>query len=160
MVEVEDQNRVRLLLEVQTVVPWLKSEPSPIDCIGTLGTSGGIQIEPFSTHEPLRNQFAQALGIAPPRSTESGDRWVDAARLLATSWRMSARVESSRISITLPEPVRRAGLLPGIGGLVVVFGFGEILEIWDAIKWHEHLRTASRRRLAAISDAIEDLENR
>jgi hypothetical protein len=160
MVEVGEQNRVRLLLEVQTIVPWLKSEQNPIDCIGTVGAVGGVQIELFSAHELLRDEFAEALGKAPSRSIELGRKWVDAARLLATSWRMSARVESSRISITLPEPIRRAGLLPGVGGLVVVFGCGEILEIWDATRWHEHAREIARGRLAAISDAIEELEDR
>jgi DNA-binding transcriptional regulator/RsmH inhibitor MraZ len=82
------------------------------------------------------------------------------ARLLATVWLISVNVEASRISITLPEPPRRAQQVPQAGGAVVVFGFGHILEIWDALKWHDHVRATAKRKTAAISEALEDLGQR
>ena len=85
---------------------------------------------------------------------------MDVARLLATAWLVRVDVESSRISITLPEPPRRAQQVPQSGGVVVVFGFGNILEIWDALKWHDHVRETAKRRVAAISEALEDLGQR
>jgi DNA-binding transcriptional regulator/RsmH inhibitor MraZ len=60
----------------------------------------------------------------------------------------------------LPEPPRRAQQVPQSGGVVVVFGFGNILEIWDALKWHDHVRETAKRRVAAISEALEDLGQR
>jgi len=65
-----------------------------------------------------------------------------------------------RFSVTLPEPPRRALQLPQAGGTVVVFGFGEVLEIWDALKWHDHVRALAKRKVAAISEALEDLGQR
>jgi hypothetical protein len=44
-------------------------------------------------------------------------------------------------------------------GTVVVFGTGEILEIWEASKWYEHLPPTAERKSAAISEAVEDLAN-
>jgi hypothetical protein len=158
--EVEDQNRIRLPIEIRTTVPWIKAESGTIECVGIPGSAGGVQLEPLATHEALRNPFIEALGDAPPLSSESGKKWVEAARLLATSWRMTVSIESSRISITLPEPTRRAQQLPGAGGTVVVFGFGEILEIWDAVKWHDHVRAVAKTKLSAVSEAIEDLGHR
>jgi DNA-binding transcriptional regulator/RsmH inhibitor MraZ len=43
---------------------------------------------------------------------------------------------------------------------VVVFGFGSILEIWDALKWHDHVRGMAKRKAAAIAEALEELEQR
>lgn len=160
ILRVEEHNRLRLPLEIRSVVNWLNVEQA-IDCVGTLGTAGGVQIEPLATHETLRRPFIEALGDTPPRSSESGQKWVDAARLMATSWRMPISIEKSgRPSITVPEPTRRAGQLPGAGGIIVVFGFGEILEIWDSLKWHEYVRAVAETKLAVVSEAIEDLGRR
>jgi hypothetical protein len=46
------------------------------------------------------------------------------------------------------------------GGIAVVFGFGEILEVWDAAKRHEHVRAVAKTKRSAISEAIEDLGQR
>jgi DNA-binding transcriptional regulator/RsmH inhibitor MraZ len=73
---------------------------------------------------------------------------------------MRVDVEASRISITLPEPPRRAQQVPQSGGVVVVFGFGNILEIWDALKWHDHVRAMAKKKTVAISEALEDLGQR
>jgi hypothetical protein len=95
-----------------------------------------------------------------PSASESPRKWVDVARLLATAWLFPVNIEASRISITLPEPPRRSQQVPQSGGAVVVFGFGNILEIWDALKWHDHVRATAKRKAAAISEALEDLGQR
>jgi len=161
MVLVEDQHRVRLpLAEIRIVVPWLNAEPGKVECVATLGPTGGIQIAPAAAHERLRRSFIDALGDSPPRSSESGQKWVDAARYLATTWRISISIESGRISFTLPEQIRRAQLLLGAGGTVTVFGFGEILEVWETIKWHDHVRSIARTMPSAFSEAVENLGDR
>jgi DNA-binding transcriptional regulator/RsmH inhibitor MraZ len=95
-----------------------------------------------------------------PRPSDSTEKWIDVGRFLATAWPIPINIEANRISITLPEPARRARQLPQAGGTVVVFGFGEIFEIWDALKWHEHVRATASRKDAAISEAREDLRQR
>ncbi len=158
---VEEQHRVRLPLgEVRTVVPWLSLEPGTVDCVGTLGPVGGIQIAPATTHERLSRGFIEALGDSTARSSESSQRWMDLARYLATTWPIPISVESSRISFTLPEPIRRAQLLPGAGGTVTVFGFGEILEVWEAVKWHDHVRSIAKTMPSSVSEGLEDLRDR
>jgi DNA-binding transcriptional regulator/RsmH inhibitor MraZ len=62
--------------------------------------------------------------------------------------------------MTLPEPTRRLLRLPGIGGTVVVFGFGEILEVWDAVVWLEHVRRLAKARISLMPEAIEEIERR
>jgi DNA-binding transcriptional regulator/RsmH inhibitor MraZ len=158
--EVDEHNRVRIPPELRAVVSWLKEETGSLDCFGALGPVGGIQIEPLAQYTDPVVRFRNALRDVSPRSTESGRKWVDAARLLATSWKMTVTVEKNQMRITIPEPVRRARQLPGEGGVVAVFGFGEIVEIWEASRWHDYVRTIARNRLSVVESAIEDIGNR
>jgi DNA-binding transcriptional regulator/RsmH inhibitor MraZ len=157
---VDAQNRIRLPLEIQSVITWLHTENGTIDCAGAPGPAGGLQIEPITMHEKLRSDFTDAIAKTLPKSSESGETWVEIARLLATSWRIAISIESSRISITLPEPARRLLRLPGRAGTAVVFGFGEILEVWDAVNWHDHVRSVAKTKSFAFSQAISDIRDR
>lgn len=154
------ENRVRLPLDIRTVVPWIDLKIGQIECVGMPGPSGGVQIFPLANYRQAKQSLVEAIAETPPSASESSEKWVDVARFLATAWLIPINVEASRISFTLPEPPRRAQQLPQSGGAVVVFGFGNILEIWDALKWHDHVRATAERRAAAISEALEDLGQR
>jgi DNA-binding transcriptional regulator/RsmH inhibitor MraZ len=160
VVTVDEYNRIRLPLEIRTVVPWIDMKTGQIECASMPGPSGGIQVAPLTDHRQHVLPFVESIGETPPSSLESPQKWVDVARLLATAWLMRVDVEASRISITLPEPPRRAQQVPQSGGVVVVFGFGNILEIWDALKWHDHVRAMAKKKTVAISEALEDLGQR
>jgi hypothetical protein len=160
VVTVDVKNRVRLPLDVTTVVPWLNPKAVQIECVGMPGPSGGMQITPLTDHQQDVLPFAEAIAGAPPNASESPQRWVDVARLLATAWLVPINIEVGRISITLPEPPRTAQQVPQSGEAVLVFAFGNILEIWDALKWHDHIRATAKRKEAAISEALEDLGQR
>jgi hypothetical protein len=160
VVTVDPYNRIRLPLDVCNVVSWVNIKPGNIECVGTPAPAGGVQLVPRTEYEKDSLRLANAMGGAPPSPSESSQKWVDVARLLATAWLISLSVEGNHISITLPEPPRRAQQLPNAGEIGLVFGFGEILEIWDAIKWHDHVRTMAKRKVAALSGALEDLGQR
>jgi hypothetical protein len=161
LVEVDEYNRIRVpLSEITTVVPWLKDESESLDCVGTPGPAGGVQIEPRAAQETLARRYIEALGGSLVESSESGKQWVETARLLATGWRLVISVEKTRINITLPEPMRKARLVPEAGALAVVFGFGEILEVWDAARWHDHVRIVAGTKASGITKAIEDIYDR
>jgi len=160
VVTVDPYNRIRLPLDVGDIVRWVSVKSGKLECIGTLGPSGGVQLAPLTEHQKDVQGLAEAVAKPPPSASESPEKWVDLARFLATAWLMPIHVEANRISITLPEPPRRAQQLPGSGGAVVVFGFGDILEIWDALKWHDHVRATAKKKAAAISEALEDLGQR
>jgi DNA-binding transcriptional regulator/RsmH inhibitor MraZ len=158
--EVDQNNRVRLPLEIRTVVRWMsKRRRGQLECVGKLGPVGGVQLTPLAMHQEEVRRLTEAMTDT-PRSSDATERWMDVARFLATAWPMPINIESNRISITLPEPPRRAQQLPQSGGTVVVYAFGEICEIWDALKWHERVRATARRKDAAISEAREDLWQR
>lgn len=160
VVTVDQYNRVRLPRDVGSIVSWINVKPGKIDCIGTPGPWGGVQLVPRTEHEKDVRRFVKAIGGALPRASESSSSWVDLARFLATAWLIPVNIEASRISVTLPEPARRARQLPKAGGTGLVFAFGEILEIWDAIRWHDHVRTTAKRKVAAVSEALDDLGQR
>jgi DNA-binding transcriptional regulator/RsmH inhibitor MraZ len=159
--EVDDYQRVRFSgEELAAVVSWVTLEDDRIDCVAMPGAVGGVQLLPRTTYGRDVQPLLQALGAALPEAAEATRSWLEIVRFFATACEMPIHVEAKRISITLPEPLRRAGLLPQAGGSVVVFGSGEILEIWGAGKWHEHLRPTAARRNAALAEAIEDLRGR
>ncbi len=160
VVTVDPYNRIRLPRDVADIVRWLDVRSEKLECIGTPGPWGGVQLAPLTDHQDDVQRLAEAIAGAPPSASESNQKWVDVARLLATAWHIPIHVEASRISITLPEPPRRAKQLPESGDPVVVFGFGDILEIWDALQWHDHARATAKRKAAAISAALEDLGQR
>jgi DNA-binding transcriptional regulator/RsmH inhibitor MraZ len=85
---------------------------------------------------------------------------VDLARCLATAWRIPVSVETSRISFTVPEPIRRAQLLSGHGGTVIAFGSSEIFQVWEEVKWHDHVRGVAKTKLYTTEEAIENLRDR
>jgi DNA-binding transcriptional regulator/RsmH inhibitor MraZ len=160
VVTVDPYNRIRLPADVSDIVRWISVKSEKLECIGTLGPRGGVQLAPLTDHQEGVQRLVEAVGNTLPSASESPQRWVDLARFLATAWLIPIRVEANRISITLPEPPRRAQQLPESGGTVVVFGFGDILEIWDALKWHDHVRATAKSGVTAIAEALEDLGQR
>lgn len=155
-----EQNRIRLPLEIQGVVPWLSGQVGTVDCAGVLGPIGGVQLQPLAEYEKIHGSFIESLGENVPMLSDAGKPWVKIARLLATTWRIPLHIESTRVTITLPEPARRAVQLPDSGGVVVVFGFGEILEVWDAPRWHDHVREVAKDKSSLLSSGIDDLQDR
>src|SRR5438128_205205 len=91
---------------------------------------------------------------------DSSESWLDVVRLLATAVPMTINLEPERISLTLPEALRIAGQVPKAGEVTVIFGCGNILEIWKSENWYEHVRTTAKLRPTGVSRAIEDLEKR
>jgi len=157
--KVEDQNRVRVsLAEIGEVVTWISKEPGSIECAAMPGAAGGVQFLPVAVIENLQSPFLVALGARNVSASDGGESWVDTARLFASQWSASISVESSRISITLPEPARRSFQLPSVGEIAVVYGFGSILEVWVAAQWFEHGRRLSREKKSLISRSIDELQ--
>jgi hypothetical protein len=135
-----------------------RSEDPLHDC-WCLFLRGGIQIEPANDRESLRGRYIAAIeGV--PSATESDGTWIDAARLPSTSWRLTVYVETSRLTVTMPEPLRRLNEVPGTDGTVVVFAFGNIWEICDAPTWRRYVQQLAGGRTALIGRAITDLEGR
>ncbi|HKD83549.1 MAG TPA: hypothetical protein VKB58_02285 [Terriglobales bacterium] len=156
--KVEDQNRIRVsLAEASEVVTWINKVPGSIECCGMPGAAGGVQLQPVDAIENFENPYLAALAEHNVTVSHAGESWVDTARLFATRWLTSISVESSRISITLPEPPRRALQLPAIGEIAIVFGFGPILEVWIATQWYDHVRRLSREKISLVSRSIDDL---
>src|SRR5688500_15772991 len=117
VVTVDQQNRLRIpLSEIGPVVPWLNVEEGTIECVAAPGPWSGIQISTLVDYEQEIAPFAAALSSTPMNTSESGHQWVDVTRLLATAWLIAIHIETSRITLTLPEPPRRAQQLPQAGG--------------------------------------------
>lgn len=157
-VTVDGQNRVRISIsEIGDVLPWLTSQSGTIECFARPGAVGGIQFQPLEFVENLRREFADAVRGRETLESESSERWVDAARLLAIMWPATISVENSRISLTLPEQARRGLQLPGAGEVAIVFAVGRILEVWPAAQWYEHTRRLLTQERELLSRALDEV---
>ncbi|HYK02391.1 MAG TPA: hypothetical protein VE974_11600 [Thermoanaerobaculia bacterium] len=156
---VDIQQRVRVPLELGKAVSWLNASPGAVvECAASPGSAGGIRLEPLGNWQARHERFETALQRrGNPTSLDAAENWVELARLLVTTWRVTINVEETRYSFTIPEPVRRTQLLPSAKGTVVVFGFGEIFEIWEAAAWFSRVRTL-KGNPGAIADAFDDIE--
>jgi hypothetical protein len=156
VVRVEEQNRVRVPLSVRQVVPWLGSENDfPSECVAAPGVVG-VQLFSAASYEAERRLLDDALAGA-LEQVRANESWVDAARLLGATWRVRLSLESTRISLTLPEPLRRANELPSAGGMVAVFALGAILELCEVGTWFRHVRELGKERGQLIHSAVERL---
>ena len=156
IVMVDQYNRVRFPLdEVRVLVPWLPDKSGPFECIAMPGASGGIELSPAADHYSVVAQFVEAMRDM--QGPVIPGKWLDVARLMATVWLIKVNIEANRVSVTLPEPPRKAQLLPQAAGIAVVFAAAGIFEIWDAAKWNEYMRETAKRRAGLISEALEDL---
>ena len=107
-------------------VPWLKAATSSVECAAVPGVLG-VQLVEAASLGADRTAFDAALRGVVGEPVTGNELWVDAARLLATSWPVPVSFTSETIKFTLPEGLRTAGQLPGRGGIVVAFCVGPLL---------------------------------
>jgi hypothetical protein len=98
-------------------------------------------------HETILARLSRANFSREERSQEV----TEYARFSATRWTVSLLREQSRYSLTLPEEPRKLGLAPSRGRRAAIFVAGQILEVWPAEKWLDHVR-----ELAADLDRLQD----
>jgi len=154
---VDAQQRIRIPRDVGRSVSWLDLNSGSIECVASPSVRG-VQFEPLASHLERQARFTRLIAQhGSPTVADVGENWVDVAGLLASTWRVQVSAEENRFSLTIPEPVRTAQLLPSAKGCVVVFGFGEILEVCEATAWFSRIR-ALKANPAAVYDALEALE--
>jgi DNA-binding transcriptional regulator/RsmH inhibitor MraZ len=159
-VQVDDQQRVRVPAELKEKVAWLRDlVATSVDCVALPGPDGGIQLQQKEAFESEAAEFLTAIGARTPTGNDAGADWASLARLFATARVVDLQLEKSQIRFKLPEAIRAARQLPEAGGSVVVFAFGNILEVWDAARFYESLQIVAKRRAALLARAIEDLAN-
>jgi len=73
-----------------------------------------VRLEPLAGYEYDVRRVLNSLADTPPNASESAQKWVHVARLVATAWQISIGAEANRFSVNLPELPRRALQLPQI----------------------------------------------
>src|ERR1043166_2719986 len=98
---IDIQQRVRVPRDFGTAVRWLDvAIPGAIECVASPGSAGGIQLEPLDRHLARQERFTRAVQRrGSPASVDAAENWVDVARLLVTTWRMTIN-EENRYSFT------------------------------------------------------------
>jgi len=160
---VETQGRFRIGAEIATVVRWLKATNDfHLECLAILGHLGQLQIV---THPPvpdLAKELQTRLAEAHATTDEVAVPWVDFARFAGTAWKVSCTfdVKEKRFTIVLPSDTRKLGITPAAGEHAVVFAIGEIVEIWKAENWVQHIRKIRSTLPTIVENSWDALQDR
>jgi hypothetical protein len=98
---------------------------------------------------------AEAIG-----EEDSKSLGMQALRLVSTCSIIRIELHGELFRITLPEHLRREGVLPSRGGYVVCFAVGDVVELWREQSWHENLASVEElvRDDVARQTLIADIE--
>jgi hypothetical protein len=154
--KVEAQNRLRLPATLGDVLSWLDPDAPVIECVGLVGPFGGVVIAP-PERVPNHERILKHIQRTPLTVAQITSRLANYARLAACSWQFSLSREQNRYCLTLREEPRKLGLLPGPGEFAYVFASGELLEVWPAGQWLEHIRSLARDRERLGLEALEEI---
>jgi len=163
VLKVQSQHRLRLSREAAEYVTWLRTTKGfSIKCVGRVGPSGQLQIIPKEREELVLQKSRSSLQVVPASANEISAPWLEIARFSAAGWEIicSFESENGRFTFVLPEGPRDLGIVPSEGGVVAVFGTGEILEIWPAHKWIQYVSNVSANLKQLTKIALDALESR
>jgi DNA-binding transcriptional regulator/RsmH inhibitor MraZ len=135
---VAKDSRIRLPADLRSHVKWLHEEKAEVICVGFAGSAGNIRLEPieqglFSS----RNEYSNVLKKDPLKFTEDSTALIQLTRFFSNAWffKVTFETEERRFAINFPEEPRDLNALPQPGTYCVIFGCGEVLEIWPAEAW-------------------------
>ncbi len=157
------QHRIRLHGEAAETVKWLKGKAGfAIDCIARLGPAAQLQILPKDREEAAKHKLNSSLKAAPPNVDEIAAPWTELARYFATGWTIPCSFEekSNRFTFVLPKEARDLGIVPGENEVVAIFSTGEILEVWPAREWTQHVAKISSNLNQITILALDALQSR
>lgn len=135
---VDKQHRLRLPSRLGLIVPWLGAREERVECLALIGPKGGLVIAPETALGRHGKILARLSKLE--FSYETSREVMEYARFSATNWAIYFLREPSRYAFTLPEEARKLGLAPSSGRDAAIFVAGQILEVWPAEKWLDHIR--------------------
>jgi hypothetical protein len=132
VVSVSTGHRVVLPKDLAQCVVWLNDAQESLTCIiEWLGDVPGLQIRPSDL---VGHEYVPEAWLAERQ----------ALRILASRWPIRLERHGETFRFTIPEPVRRAGLLPGDNDDkkegVLLFASHDVFEVWRPSEWRRNLR--------------------
>jgi hypothetical protein len=121
-----------------------------------------LQLAPEQPGGDFRETLFQALSERPAKIEEAGTDWMRFARYSAALWTTTLILDADplRVAVTLPKEARDLQMVPKAGGIAVVFGMGNILEIWNEPLWNAHVMEVAGNVAAYIARAEDALMER
>lgn len=161
--KVDSQHRIRLNPDLIEALVWAPAEPgSSIPCFAFPGPHGQLQFAQRVPEYEFREKLAAELSQRPARVDEAATEWVQFARYAAMWWPVTLifDAEPQRFAITLPKEARDLRLTPKAGEIALIFGTGNILEIWNEQSWETHSQIVARDPAAFAARAAAAMEDR
>src|SRR5438270_5708109 len=138
------RHRVRIPDSIANEVTWLNVEPKQhVPCRLIPQAPGGIQVWPSGgAFETAQSLTASGLNAIDRLHEEPDSEILRLTRLFSIFWNATVHYEPSsvRFAITIPEEVRKIGLLPDEGTLAF-FAKKDLLEIWPSDAFISHVRS-------------------
>lgn len=161
--KVDPQNRIRLSADLSEIVSWTPAKPgSSLECVAFPGAYGQMQLAAREPEASFRRQLSVSLSERSALSDEATTEWAKFARFAAALWNVTIVFDSqpARVAITLPKESRDLALAPNAGETAVVFGMGEILEVWNGPAWEAFTQKVASEVALFRSRAEEALSRR
>jgi hypothetical protein len=157
------EHRVRLPIDFAEYVSWARAVGSTgVECVATVGEWGQLQLWQAAPEEEIVRQITEGLHAM---DRASGDTSVESSiqllRMATTAWpvTISFDAKNRRYTVVLPKETRDLELAPIPNGPAVIFAAPDILEVWRAPAWVEHVRN-SRRDIRQLTEAaLSNLEH-
>ena len=158
--KVEGSHRIRIPGELALVVNWIPTGGGSVDCVARVAAAGGLQILAKQWFDERFETLNRHLAMTPPLPEEAGAAWLPFVRSMATHWPCRLGSEAGRYTLTLPEEARLLGVAPAAEEAAVVFGLGDLLEIWRRDDWVAHVRGAARDEQTAFEQSLNAIVER
>lgn len=152
VVKVAADHRVLIPKVIRESVVWLVEAGSSVNCeIRWLGDVPALELQPCTEEigQPAA-EFSSQFHSSEPHHRQL-------LRTMASRWQVKIERHGQMSRFTLPEPIRRIGLLPGKNGDLVLMGYQDILEMWKPEDWYENLRNICRSESAQMARQLSTI---
>lgn len=159
LVEIDNERRIKFPKPLVDAIKWLQDKEIT-KCRAFRGPRGGIQIDrEGGSLDKLAKRITNAHATFPGvQSFEAEHPGFQGHRLIADSYVL--HLDPQR-RVTIPEQIWKLGVLPsGYKDRVVVWGVGEVVEVWNTDDWNSWQSSAARERVDLLRQTLEWLESR
>ena len=136
------------------------SKAAKVTATAIPGPFGGIQI--LFGGQPLAELQSRIYALASQgkaTAESAGNEWTLLARLLTNAWTATFSFHQKAFTLVLPSEARGLGLVPkNQGEEVLIFFYGEILEIWHPDAWNA-LSMRSRSKIRMLEQELQVQES-
>jgi hypothetical protein len=156
---IQPQYRIRVhATDFRQALDFIVPELGSLTVYAGIGTEGQVQLfHPESEIAKSRLALEGRLSTAPLTGADSVTRRGAYLRYVSGLWTVSIDEDTrNRLTIKLPKEALDLDLLPQEGKMVIMFGSGELLEIWRLAEW---VQSAKKTHSSALVEGLPSTDD-